>query len=862
MDSDDRLHRVDRIFDRSLEIEESQRADFIRAECGDDSELLADVMALVATAQDAEAYFEGRGAALISRVWDQIEHSGDQAGIEGQRLGPYELEARIARGGMGTVYRGRRVDGRFESSVAVKVLRKGLDTEDVIRRFSAERQILAGLEHPNIARILDAGETRDGRPYLVMELVDGRPILEYCEATEATLGARLDLFAEACEAVAYAHRHHVVHRDLKSTNILVAHEQLAETSRPAVKLLDFGIAKVLDAEAKVYSQGLTRTGIRLLTPKCASPEQVDGAEVTAASDVYQLGVLLYELLSGRTPYVDRDGNSLDGRELEEAIRSVDPPAPSRRAMSTDARDTSIGRIRGDLDAIVLKAMRKEPEQRYESVLALAADLAAYRNGLPVAASVGSRAYRARKFVRRHRAAVAAGAAGVLLLAGWAVTASVQNRALTRERDRVQSEAARTGAIRDYLVGMFEVSDPFRPDPYGGDSTSARELLDAGARRLATDLNDKPIVRAELAFTIGKTYRSLSLDEPSRELLEEALALQEDVLGPESPELARTLFELGSLFRTIDGDSAVALLERALVVSETALGPDDPFVAEILTNLGEHLAFTTRPDTLRSRELRERAVTILRSNPDAPRAQLADALSVSTYGRNADMDLVIDRMSEALAIRREIYGNAHPAVAASLNDLSIALEAVQQNQRADSMMEASLEIYLATLGESHVTTLDAMGNMASHYRDIRKDYESAEALYEKNIALVRQHRSHDRLALAYPLYGLAVTLMKVDRFDEAEPKLRQTHDLLVEEVGWGNGLTFTTRTTLAECLRNLRRLDEAASILESSRAGFADAPWIRVGHKLATLRELRRVYQAQNRPERLAVIESELAELGE
>lgn len=860
MGSDERLRRIDRIFDRALEVEESRRKDFIRAECGDDSELLADVTALAAAAQDAEAYFEGRGDGLIGRVWNRFEQTPGVGDIAGERLGPYELEARIARGGMGSVYRARRVDGRFESSVAIKILRKGLDTEDVIRRFSAERQILAGLEHPNIARIYDAGETSDGRPYLVMELVDGRPILEYCGATNSSLDVRLDLFAEACEAVAYAHRHQVAHRDLKSTNILVAEEQLAETSRPSVRLLDFGIAKVLDAEADIDSHGLTRTGVRLLTPECASPEQVRGEAVTEASDVYQLGVLLYELLSGRPPHTDRMGDPLRGRDLEEAILGQDPPVPSRAGVSPDGRDTSAGRIGGDLDAIVLKAMRKEPEQRYESVLALAADLSAYRNGQPVAASVGSRSYRVRKFVRRHWAAVATSVAGVLLLAGWAITASIQNRALVRERDRVRDEAERTVAIRDYLIGMFEVSDPFRPDPYGGDSTSARELLDAGAQRLATDLADRPVARAEMAYTIGRTYRSLSLDEQSRVMLEEALVLQEAALGPDSREVAHTLFELGSLYRTIDGDSAAAFLERALAISEAAFAPDDPFVAEIMTTLGEHLAFTTRPDTLRSRELRERAVTILRSNPDAPRAQLADALTVSTYGRNEEMDLVIDRMSDALAIRRELYGDAHPAVAASFNDLSIALEAVQETERADSMMEASLNIYLATLGESHATTLDAMGNMASHYRDIRKDYAAAEALYERNIELVLQHRPHDRLALAYPLYGLSVTLMKVGRFEEAEPRLRRTHELLVEEVGWGSGLSFTTRTTLGECLRNLGRLEDAASILESSRAGFADAPWIRVGHKLATLRELRRAYQAQNRSAGLAMIDREIGAL--
>jgi len=863
-DPQDRLRRVDQIFDRALDVDEPDRDAFIRSECGDDPGLFTDVMALAAASTDAESYFEGHGKSLLGRVWHRLDSAEDPGGeddsgsLEDERLGPYHLVERIARGGMGSVYRALRVDGRFSSAVALKVLRRGLDTEDVIGRFSAERHILAGLEHPNIARILDAGETPDGRPYLVMELVDGQPILEYCRSRDAPLSVRLDLFAEVCEAVAYAHRHHVVHRDLKSTNILVADEQRADTHRPVVKLLDFGIAKVLDSSAELDSKGLTRTGVRMLTPRCASPEQIDGKPITPASDVYQLGVLLYELLSGQSPYLDKDGEPLDGRALEEAIRAVDPPAPSRRAEDTE--DLPTAAIRGDIDAIVLQAMRKEPAERYESVLALAADLAAYRLGQPVAASAGSRWYRTRKFVRRHRVGVAVAAATGLLILGWAVTATVQNRALTAERDRVRAEAVRTTAIRDFLVGMFEASDPFTSDLYAGDSTSARELLDAGAQRLATDFEDEPLVRAELAFTIGKTYRSLSLDDESRRLLEEALQLQTEAFGPQSRAVARTLFELGALFRTTDGDSAAALLDRALAVAETAFDSNDPFIAEVLTILGEHLAFTERPDTLRSRELRERAVTILRSIPDAPRAQLAEALTISTYGLNEQMELVVERMSEALAIRRELYGDAHPAIASSLNDLSLALEASGRPERADSMMEAALDIFLATLGDSHTATLDAMGNMASHYRDIRKDYSAAEALYTRNIALAREHRPEDRLALAYPVYGLAVTLMKMERFEEAEPRLRVTLRLLVEEFGWGNGLSFTTRSTLGECLRNLGRLDEAATVLESSRAGFADAPWIRLGHKLATLRELRLVYELQERSGDVAAVDSEVAEL--
>ncbi|NNK61828.1 MAG: serine/threonine protein kinase [Gemmatimonadetes bacterium] len=865
MDAAERRRRADRIFSRALDLEPGDRLTFIHDRCGDDQELLADVIALVASAEASEDYFEGRGDALVGRVWDRVARDRKVDHLVGQRLGPYDLEERVARGGMGSVYRGRRADGHFESIVAVKVLRKGMDTEDVIRRFRAERKILAGLEHPRIARILDAGETPDGRPYFAMEWVPGEAILEYCAARSLPLDARLDLFRQVCEAVAWAHRHLVVHRDLKSSNILVTEGPSKGAGAPAVKLLDFGIAKVIEGGDASESSIRTHTGQRLLTPLWASPEQVASQPVTTASDVYQLGLLLYELLSGDRPYLDDTGTPLDGPALEQAIRTLDPVPPSRRVMRSDPDDPGTrarsAALRGDLDAIVRKAMRKDPEDRYASVLALAADLRAYREGRPVGASVGTRTYRFRKFVGRHRAAVVAGTAGALLLTGWAATASWQNRALAEERDRVRAEARRTAAIRDFLVEMFQVADPFQPDPLAGDSTSARELLDAGARRLSTELVDDPGARAELAFTIGTTYRALSLDQPAREMLEQALALQAAESGPESPQVARILFELGQSLRSVEADSAAVLMERALEIEEARDDGDDLFTAQVLTSLGEHLGFTTAPDTLRSRQLRERAVELLRAHPDPPPDQMADALTISVYGLNDRPELVIERMTEALDIRRELYGDRHPAVASSLNDLSLALEATEP-QRADSMMQAALEIFLATLGEAHQTTLDAMGNLASHYRDIRQDYPAAAALYRRNVALVEEHRPDDRLALAYPLYGWAVTSMRMDDFAAAEPRLRRAHELLVAELGWGNGLSFVTRYTLGECLREQERLADAAALLEESRAGFGRAPWLRVTHKLATLRELRRVYEAQGRRGDVAAVDAEIDALTE
>jgi len=855
--------RTDRLFRRALELRPEDRADFLRRETGDDDDLRRSVKSLLEAARGSERFLETPIEASLDVGLESLLPPESAAGEltadptpdrSGERVGPYRLIEQIGAGGMATVYLAERADGQWDQRVAVKVIRRGLDTEDVVRRFLAERQILSSLEHPNIARLLDGGSTAEGLPFLVMERVDGVPISEYCDAGELSIDARLRLFTKVCRAVSYAHRSLVVHRDLKPSNILV-------TKDGVPKLLDFGIAKLLDDGDGSGSK--TRTGHQVLTPQYASPEQVRGEAITTASDVYQLGILLCRLLSGRRPY---DVTALSPAQAELKITESVPDPPSRltddRAAGTRGTtpERLTRRLAGDLDTIVLTAIRKRPENRYPSSEALANDVERHLAGHPIDARPTSRRYRAKKWIARHRTGAAAAATGVLLLFGWAITATFQSRALALERDRVADEAARTSSIRDFLVGLFELSNPNRSDPFAADSTSARELLDQGAARLSVDFADRPRLRAELAYTIGRTYRALSLDRESRALLEQALAVQLETGGREAPETARTLLELGQLYQDINSDSAVVLLERALVASEAAFGAADPFVAEVLTTLGERLAFTSSPDTTRSRELRERAVAILRALPDAPRGQLATALTVAAYGlENADLQLAIDRMTEALAIRRELFGDRHPAVAYSLNDLSLVVDGTQP-ERADSMLEASLEILETALGESHRQTLVVMGNLAGHYRDARADYPAAEALYRRRIDLSTRHRPDDRLAEAYPRYGLAVTLMRSGRFEEAAPELRRTHDLLVEEVGWGNGLSFTTRGTLGECLRELGRLREAAAVLEESRTGFDDAPWLDAGTKRYTLLELRRVYEAMGRSDAVATVESEISSL--
>ena len=871
---DELRRRADRIFTEALDVPEGERAAFVARRCGRDPTLAAEVAALLAASRESASSFLTELDEVVGRVRERHEEAraaaagGEDAGgasdpdpatdrLIGERVGPYRMEARIARGGMGTVYRARRIDGRYEREVALKVLRRGLDTEDIVRRFRHERRILAALTHPGIASLFGAGETDDGRPYLAMELVSGRPILEHCDRVAADLDARLDLLGRVCDAVEHAHRHLVVHRDLKSSNILV-------TEDGSVKLLDFGIAKLLDPEAHAGGPR-TRTGARLLTPACASPEQLAGEPVTTASDVYQLGVLLYELLCGRSPHSDATGDLPRGRALERRVVEDDPLPPSARIGETTgpsapaAREMPKPRIPADLDAIALKALRTRPTDRYASVAALREDIERYRNGLPVDAVAGSRRYRMGKFLRRHRRAAAAAAIVVAGFAGWAVTATLMAGALAEERDRVREEAARTAAIRDFLVSMFEAPDPYGARPVSADSITARELLDAGVHRLATEMAEQPGERAALAHSIGRTYGALGADAQGRALLEEALDIHLARDGPGSPAVAADLLELGSLHRSANPDSARVLLERALVAAESAWGVADPRTAEALTTLGEHLFHTSNPDPARSGQLLDSAVTILRATPSPPPEQLADALTVSTYGRTDEMGLVIDRMTEALEIRRDLYGPQHPAVAGSLNDLSLALEAAGEPARADSLMEEALRVYRATLGPEHPTTLIVMSNLAGHRRD-RGEYDRAETLYRDVIDLRETYRPDDRIDLAYPLYGLGATLVRANRPRDALVPLQRTHDILAAELGWGHTLAFTTRTTLAEALRRVGRLTEAAALLEASHAGFDDAPWLDDGGRLETLRELSSVYEAQGRSADRAAVEAEISAL--
>ncbi len=539
--------RAKALFESALERPAAERHRYVEAAAEGDEALRAEVESLLSAhdAAEADSFIDQPAVALSPGLPTEPDWAG-------RLLGPYRIVGEIGRGGMGAVFRAVRDDDQYHKEVAIKVVMQGVDNDLVRERFRSERQILATFDHPNIARLLDGGSTDDGRPYLVMELVDGRPITLY--ARDRPLGDRLALFRQVCSAVSDAHRKLVVHRDIKPGNILVGRDGVP-------RLLDFGIAKILEGGPGGGATGLLQ---RMMTPEYASPEQVRGEPITTASDVYSLGVVLYELVTGERPH------RLAGRDLLDLARlhESDPTRPSSVVGPACGPDwvRLRRRLRGDLDTIILKALSREPERRYASVDLLAEDIERHLDGRPVLARPDTAVYRAGKFVRRHRAGVAAVAVLAVVAGAASWNLAVQARRVERERDRAQE-------VSRFLVRLFRVSSPSEAR---GNALTAREVLEEGVSRVRGDLSGRPDVRASLLQTLGTAYQRLGLGDAAAPLLQESLRLRSEIQEGETLDVAAALHELAGVL-VVQGDLAGAerCYRRALSIRTQALGKDDP-----------------------------------------------------------------------------------------------------------------------------------------------------------------------------------------------------------------------------------------------------------------------------------------------
>ncbi len=569
--------RIKEIFEAVADLAPAERTAFWEQQSAGDESVRREVESLLAADAQADDFIGSLTKAIPRHVLEKLAEEPFVA----RRFGAYRTEREIGRGGLGTVYLARRADDSYQKVVAIKLLRRGLDTEDILHRFRNERQILARLEHPNIARLIDGGTSEDGLPYFVMEYVEGEPLNAYCETRNLTIDERLKLFRTVCWAVTYAHQHLVIHRDLKPSNILV-------TGDGEVKLLDFGIAKLLGADEEAAFRTMTEQ--RVMTPDYASPEQMRGEAMTTASDVYSLGVVLYELLTGAKPYRLTNRSP---KELESAIADQIPERPSTVVASNQQSEISHQKfLRGDLDNIVLKAMRKEPARRYASVGQFSEDIRRHLEGLPVIACKDTFSYRARKFVRRHKAGVAAAALVLLALLGGLVTTTWQTRIARQERDHARLAQRQAERMDDFLQSLLRSADPAKM----GKDVRVVQVLDAASKSMDHDLAAEPEVLAQAHESISFTYGQLGQVQSSEEHIRAALEIRRRIHSPDDPATLKTeMWLAGAFCNRAEWQAAEPLLRHVLAVRSRQNPPDLYWLARTNEVLGSVLSYTNRPE---------------------------------------------------------------------------------------------------------------------------------------------------------------------------------------------------------------------------------------------------------------------------
>jgi eukaryotic-like serine/threonine-protein kinase len=756
--------------------------------------------------------------AALDRDDEQFERLVPFAGDErSERVGTYRLLREVGRGGMGSVHEAVRDDDQFEKRVAIKLVRREIAGEALERRFRQERQILAGLEHPNIARLLDGGSASDGRPYLVMEFVDGEPITAYCAALGLSVRARLRLFQAVCEAVQHAHRHLVVHRDLKPDNILV-------TSDGVVKLLDFGVAKLLpDPSAPGTGDQVvaTATALRPLTPAYASPEQLRGDPVTTSTDVYSLGVVLYELLAGRHPFEMTGTSLLDTVHMLE----TDPGPPSTAVTKETAAATgegSVARLRrtlaGDLDRIVLKAMRKEPARRYASVEQFGEDIRRFLDGLPVLAQGDTLGYRASKFARRHRAGMAAVALIVVTLAGGVATTSWQARRAATERDRAQAEARKAERISEFLAGMLRSPDPWME----GMDLRVSDLLAGAAERAATEFAAEPDVLAAIQAAIGKTYAGLGDFDQADTLLGSALRIRRGLPALPPNVLAASLGDYSSLL-AYRGELARAepLVREALAMLHPATRQDSIQLADLQGAAGRLLQ--ARGDLPGAARAHEAVIAVRRQilGPDHPdvAAGLNDLAVVRSHQGAYGAAETLQR--EALEIQRGALGPDHPDLASALYNLAFVTLEQRRFAAADSFFRAALELRTRLLGPEHPDVAWTLYGYATLLHD-RGDYAAAEANATRVLALRGRTLPDEHPMVAAALQTLGLSLAAQHRPAEAEAVLRESLAVRQAALPAGHWLIASAQSVLGEHLCNTGRFHEAEPLLVQGHADLLEA----------------------------------------
>jgi len=691
-------------------------------------------------------------------------------------IGRYLLLEKLGEGGMGQVWLAEQT-APVKRRVALKLIRAGMCDQTMLHRFQSERQSLAIMDHPAIAKVFDAGATPDGQPYFVMEYVPGLPLAEYCDRNKLGIRQRLDLFMEVCDGVQHAHQKSVLHRDLKPANVLVVEVD----GKPTPRIIDFGLAKSL-APHGFGNTTVTLAGAPLGSPAYMSPEQADpqGVDVDTRTDVYSLGVLLYELLSGALPF---DLTEWENKPLDFVLRQVrekDPPRPSiqfkKKASNDPAAATALAAtrglnpqqlenlLRGDLDWITMKALEKDRARRYGTPSELAADVARYLKNEPVLAGPTTLVYRLQKYALRHRIALSAAAGILLVLAGFVVAQAIQLRRITRERDRASR-------ITDFMTRIFKVSNPSEAR---GNTITAREILDSASANIDTDLTKDPELQAQMMSVMGEVYENLGLYARAQELQQKALDIQQRVLGPKNPQTLKSMTALAQTLRKQGHFTEAETLQRqALDAQRRVLGPEHPDALDSMANLARVLF---------------------------------------GQGRYAEAEK-LDR--ETLAIRRRVLGSEHPDTLSSMEMLSLDLRAKdQETAEPEKLLRETLDIRRRVLGPDHPDTLNSVDKLVT-VLVAEGHYDEAEKLARETLETRRRILGPEHPKTLQSMVNLAYALKRLGRYAEQENLLRQALDIQRRVLGPQDPDRAVSAYNLACIAARGGRRDEAISLLGES-----------------------------------------------
>ncbi len=856
--ADDLWQRTLDLFHLALEVDPAARGPMLSDACGDDAELRQAVERLLAGHDNAPSFLDHPEALNPLMAEDDLI---------GQTIGPYRLQRLIGEGGMGIVYRASQ-EQPIRRTVALKLIQLGMATREVVARFESERQALAVLDHPNIAKVFDAGASEQGRPYFVMELVEGVTITRYCDEHKLSTRQRLELFMQACKGIHHAHQKGIIHRDLKPSNILVAEHD----GEPVPKVIDFGVARAVDSGPALSSgrnraTALTQLGRFIGTPEYMSPEQAEmSLDVDIRTDVYSLGVLLYELLVGQLPFDAAEVRAGTPERLQQILRGtdVDPPSTRVRALGDAAQVIADQRrtqpsslrqeLRGDLDWIVMRALEKERERRYGTASELADDLGRHLRNEPVVAGPPGVGYRVGKFVKRNWVGVAVASSAAILLVAFAVVTSWQAAQLRRALDQSEREARKAAEVTTFLTELFQISDP---DEARGNSILAREILDRGAQRITTELAGQPEIQAAMMGVIGDIYVDLGLLGEAESLITAGLELQQQTLAANHPDIAETHARLAHVYKWQDNlEAAEDQARRALELYRASAGPGGSGEATYLTRLGSVLhnagKYELSEDTLRQalvvwgpitaaentdvlvtmgelgmtlrylgkfqesegllRQTIELAERYLGSDhPDVPTNKLNLASVLTELDRDIEAEALL---REVLENRRRVYGDESIAVAVAKNNLARICQRLDKRDEAEALHREVIAMRRRLQGSEHSDVAVALANLGVFLRQ-NGQYDEAESLYRESLSLNQKILGPNHPTVAVAHHNLSVLLRRRGRLQGAESGARQAIDILSPAIGERHPHVARSQSALGKTLIMQGRLEEAEAVLRSA-----------------------------------------------